>query len=513
MPMTTTLTSPLYYVNDRPHIGSVYTTLAVDAFARYRRQRGEQVVFVTGCDEHGQKILRTAEQAAIPPQLHCDKISAQYVQNWAEWGISNDRFIRTSDPRHHLIVNQFFERVQANGDIIEGRQQGWYCVACEEYKDDAFSSINPTCSIHQKPLEWRDESNLFFRLSRYQDQINRLISKDGFIRPSARRREVENFAAAGLHDFSISRVDLPWGIPVPGHNNHTFYVWFDALLGYITALLEPNDPPDLNLAISRGWPASLHIIGKDILRFHAIYWPAMCLSAGIEPPRAVFGHGFLTREGQKMGKSLGNTIDPNELIKSFGVDAVRWYLLRDIQFGDDGDIQQKRLLDLVNNDLANTIGNLVNRSIAMARKWFDGVPNPLVLPGKDHRLAIVCDQIRSQLDSRYIELNFRSAAEDVLLLAADANGFLSETAPWSAIKESNNRDQVASDLYAVLESCRWLGVLLFPLLPRLSIRLLDQLGEVSPNWETHLHWGLLTPGKKLAEPTPLMQRLELEAEL
>jgi methionyl-tRNA synthetase len=214
-----------------------------------------------------------------------------------------------------------------------------------------------------------------------------------------------------------------------------------------------------------------------------------------------------------MGKSLGNTIDPNELIKSFGVDAVRWYLLRDIQFGDDGDIQQKRLLDLVNNDLANTIGNLVNRSIAMARKWFDGVPNPLIPPGKDHRLAIVCEQIRSQLDSRYIELNFRSAAEDVLLLAGDANGFLSETAPWSAIKDPNNRDQVASDLYAVLESCRWLGVLLFPLLPGLSIRLLDQLAEASPNWETQLHWGLLTPGKKLAEPTPLMQRLELEAEL
>ena len=514
--MTTTLTTPLYYVNDRPHIGSVYTTLAVDSLARYRRQRGEEVIFITGCDEHGQKILRTAQQAGIAPQLHCDNISAIFNHNWQEWGISNNRFIRTTDPRHRAIVNQFFERVASNGDIIEGRQQGWYCVACEEYKDE-FKDLNssiipaPICSIHQRSLEWRDETNLFFRLSRYQQQIDQLISKDGFIRPSSRRREVENFASGGLKDFSISRLNLPWGIPVPGHPEHTFYVWFDALLGYITALLEPGDAPDLDLAISRGWPANLHVIGKDILRFHAIYWPAMCMSAGIEPPEAVFGHGFLTREGQKMGKSLGNSLEPGMLLNSFGVDAVRWYLLRDIQFGDDGDIQLQRLVDLVNNDLANTIGNLVNRTISMARKWFNGVPIPKNPPGLDHRLAVLCEQILQSLDTNYDQLDFRSASENILMLATAANGYLSETAPWTAIKDENNRDAVASDIYAVLEVSRWVGVLLFPLLPNLSFNLLQQLDQPAVDWKSQLIWGKLEPGKYLDEPIPLIQRLELEA--
>ena len=371
--MASTLTTPLYYVNDKPHIGSVYTTLAVDTLARFKRLSGEQVMFITGCDEHGQKIQRTAESAGIEPQQHCDEISSTFASTWSQWQISNDRFIRTSDPRHQSIVEEFFTRVEANGDIVEGRQQGWYCVACEEYKDDPADAQSPHCPIHQKPLEWRDEANLFFKLSRYQDAIEKLIATDGFIRPASRRREVENFVANGLRDFSISRRNVSWGLPVPGHDGHTFYVWFDALLGYITALLDPNQPASLNNALTNGWPAQLHVIGKDILRFHAVYWPAMCLSAGIELPQAVFGHGFLTREGQKMGKSMGNSIDPIRLLEMCGRDAVRWYLLRDIQFGDDGDIQQQRLIDLVNNDLANTIGNLVNRSISMAHKWFDGV--------------------------------------------------------------------------------------------------------------------------------------------
>jgi methionyl-tRNA synthetase len=511
--MTTTLTTPLYYVNDRPHIGSVYTTLAVDALARYRRLRGDQVIFITGCDEHGQKILRTAEQAGIDSQSYCDKISAEFAKNWQEWGISNDRFIRTTDPRHKIIVNQFFERVLANGDIVEGRQQGWYCVACEEYKEVAAGAVAPQCLIHQKDLEWRDECNLFFRLSRYQEQIQSLISKDSFIRPSSRRREVENFAAAGLRDFSISRLDLPWGIQVPGYANHTFYVWFDALLGYITALLEPDDPADLDLAIARGWPAKLHVIGKDILRFHAIYWPAMCISAGIDPPLGVFGHGFLTREGLKMGKSMGNSIEPRKLLDCYGVDAVRWYLLRDIQLGDDGDIQQQRMVELVNNDLANTIGNLVNRSIAMARKWFDGVPSLGNPPASDHSLAKVCEEIMERLDLKYTELDFRSAAEDIILLATSANGYLSETAPWKAFKNPANHQKVASDIYVILEVCRWIGVLLYPILPSLSIRLLSQLGVSDFDWNSQLNWGLLISGSELPEPSPLLQRLELEDEM
>jgi len=507
--MTSTLTTPLYYVNDKPHIGSVYTTLAVDTLARFKRLSGENVVFITGCDEHGQKIQRTAESAGIDPQQHCDQISSTFASVWSQWQISNDRFIRTTDPRHQSIVEQFFARVEANGDIIEGRQQGWYCVACEEYKDDPKEAQSPHCPIHQKPLEWRDEANLFFRLSRYQDAIEKLIATEGFIRPASRRKEVENFVANGLRDFSISRRNVSWGLPVPGHDGHTFYVWFDALLGYITALLEPDQPATLDQALSNGWPAQLHVIGKDILRFHAVYWPAMCLSAGIDLPTGVFGHGFLTREGQKMGKSMGNSIDPTRLLELCGRDAVRWYLLRDIQFGDDGDIQQQRLLDLVNNDLANTIGNLVNRSISMARKWFEGVPSlPQELPS-NHPLKQAAQAAVADVASHYQELRFHAVAEQALQLAIAANGYLSDQAPWKAIKDPANRDQVAADLYAVLEASRVVGVVLQPLLPEFSERLLQQLNAPSGDWNKLLDWGQLTPGP-LDAPSPLLQRLELE---
>ena len=522
--MTKTLTTPLYYVNDRPHLGSAYTTLACDALARFWRLRGEEVLFITGCDEHGQKIQRTAEAAGLSPQAHCDAVSAQYRDLWQRWQISNDRLIRTTDPRHRRIVEQFFARVEASGDIVEGRQQGWYCVACEEFKDDPHEAQDPECPTHRRPLEWRDEVNLFFRLSRYQQQIEALIGQPGFIQPASRRREVENFVKQGLRDFSISRVNLPWGIPVPGHAGHTFYVWFDALLGYITALLQDSDSPDLDTALARGWPASVHVIGKDILRFHAVYWPAMLLSAGLPLPEKVFGHGFLTREGQKMGKSLGNVLDPCQLLERCGRDAVRWYLLRDIPFGEDGDFQQQRFSDLVNNDLANTIGNMLNRTSSMARKWFaDAVPPAGDAAASTHPLAEAAAAATATVISSLDQLDFRSAAEATLQLAITANGFLNEQAPWSRMKQEGTRDQVAADLYAVLETARIVALLLVPLLPDLSARMLQQLGLEQPessagatatgNWPQLLSWGRLVQASPLPEPAPVMARLELDAPL
>jgi len=512
--MTYTLTTPLYYVNDRAHLGSAYTTLACDAIARYHRLMGDAVVFITGCDEHGQKIQRTAEAAGLSPQAHCDLVSASYQELWQNWQISNDRFIRTTDPRHRRIVEQFFARVEANGDIREGRQQGWYCVACEEFKDDPAEAQEPSCAIHHKPLEWRDEVNLFFRLSNYQEQIEQLIRRPGFIAPESRRREVENFVAQGLRDFSISRVNLPWGIPVPGHGGHTFYVWFDALLGYLTALLNNDDHVDLDAVSERGWPAQLHVIGKDILRFHAVYWPAMLLSAGLPLPERVFGHGFLTREGQKMGKSLGNVLDPQLLLERCGSDAVRWYLLRDIPFGDDGDFQQQRFVDLVNSDLANTIGNLLNRTIAMARRWFDGaVPDPGEAAGPSHPLAVAAGDACSTYHVAWQRLDFRAAAEAALGLAVAANGYLNEQAPWSRMKQEGQREQVSSDLYAVLEAARLVAQLLAPLVPLMSDRMLAQLPAAPAPWPDQLRWGALTVGAPLPEPTPVMARLELEGQL
>jgi methionyl-tRNA synthetase len=513
--MVYTLTTPLYYVNDRAHLGSAYTTLACDAIARHRRLCGDSVVFITGCDEHGQKIQRTAEIAGLTPQAHCDLVSEAYRDLWQRWQISNDRFIRTTDPRHRRIVEAFFARVEANGDVVEGRQQGWYCVACEEFKDDPHESQDPECPIHRRPLEWRDELNLFFRLSRYQQEIETLIRRDGFIQPRARRHEVENFVAQGLRDFSISRVDLPWGIPVPGHGGHTFYVWFDALLGYLTALLEPNDEPSLAILQERGWPANLHVIGKDILRFHAVYWPAMLLSAGLPPPQAVFGHGFLTREGQKMGKSLGNVLDPEVLLERCGRDAVRWYLLRDIPFGDDGDFQQQRFSDLVNNDLANTIGNLLNRTSSMARRWYDeAVPPAGAARTTEHILARAAEHSCQLAHQAWDRLDFRAAAEAALQLATEANGYLNQQAPWKAMKQPGQEMAVASDLYAVLESSRLVGCLLAPLVPDLAARMLLQLAQdPSPHWPDDLVWGRLEPGTALPEPQPVMARLELDAAL
>lgn len=525
--MTRTLTTPLYYVNDRPHLGSAYTTLACDALARFWRLQGQEVLFITGCDEHGQKIQRTAEAAGLSPQAHCDAVSAQYRELWARWQISHDRLIRTTDPRHRRIVEQFYGRVEASGDIVEGRQQGWYCVACEEFKDDPHEAQDPECPIHRRPLEWRDEVNLFFRLSRYQRQIEALISQPGFIQPASRRNEVENFVKQGLRDFSISRVNLPWGIPVPGHEGHTFYVWFDALLGYLTALLAEGDAPDLETALSRGWPASVHVIGKDILRFHAVYWPAMLLSAGLPLPEKVFGHGFLTREGQKMGKSLGNVLDPAELLERCGRDAVRWYLLRDIPFGDDGDFQQQRFQDLVNNDLANTIGNLLNRTSSMARKWFnESVPPAGEAADAGHALALAAGRADQSVIKAFEALDFRTAAEAILSLAQEANGYLNDRAPWKLIKQSELRQAVAADLYAVLEAARVVAVLITPLLPDLAERMLRQLGRDplpsgSPSqpvppaapWEAARRWGGLRTGDPLPEPEPVMQRLELSAPL
>jgi methionyl-tRNA synthetase len=537
--MPFTLTTPLYYVNDRPHLGSTYTTLACDAIARFQRLQGQQVEFITGCDEHGQKIQRTAAAAGLSPQAHCDAVSARFQDLWQRWQISNNHFIRTTEPRHRAIVEQFFARVEANGDVREGRQQGWYCVACEEYKDDPAAATDPSCPLHQRPLEWRDEMNLFFRLSRYQEPIERLVASPGFIAPASRQREVQNFVAGGLKDFSISRLDVPWGIPVPGHEGHTFYVWFDALLGYLSALLQNDDPPDLELAISRGWPADLHVIGKDILRFHAVFWPAMLLSAGLELPKRVFGHGFLTREGQKMGKSLGNVLDPELLLERCGPDAVRWYLLRDIPFGEDGDFQQQRFCDLVNNDLSNTIGNLLNRTTSMARKWFDGgVPAAGAALEPSHPLAIAASVAADQFDAAMGALEFRGAAESLLRLAETANGYLNTQAPWKQMKQPGQEAAVGSDLYSVLEVSRWLAVLLAPLVPDLSARMLSQLGQpalvsgaaretddvvttesglattgAGPTWHAVRQWGLLRSGDPLPEPVPVMQRLELESPL
>lgn len=517
-----TVTTPLYYVNDLPHVGSAYPTIAADVLARFHRLQGYPALMVTGTDEHGQKIQRTAESLGRTPQSHCDHIVPEFEALWHQLDIHYDRFIRTSDPRHAAIVKQFFQRVWDHGDIYLGQQTGWYCVACEEFKEERELLDNHICPIHtNRPAEWRDEQNYFFRLSSYQAKLEQLYAdRPHFIQPESRRNEVLSFVSQGLQDFSISRVHLDWGIQMPTDPSHTLYVWFDALLGYITALLEPDEEPTLENALAHWWPINLHLIGKDILRFHVVYWPAMLMSAGLPVPDRVFGHGFLTKDGHKMGKSLGNVLDPFELVDRYGSDAVRYYFLKEIEFGRDGDFSQTRFINIVNADLANDLGNLLNRTLKMVHKYFEGkVPEPQSDTWADNPLALLGQDLSTRVTQAYNALAFNQACEAILTLARTGNKYIDDQAPWTLYKQGQLQT-VGHVLYTVLEAVRLAAYLLSPITPRLSSAIYSQLGfssidfnqptlpsELAP-FTHHAQWGTLPPLQALDEPNPVFQRLE-----
>jgi methionyl-tRNA synthetase len=520
---TFALTTPLYYVNDLPHVGSAYTTMAADVVARFQRLLGNSVLLITGTDEHGQKIQRTAESRGQEPQSFSDEMSAGFVSLWELLNIKYDRFIRTTDTRHEAIVKEFFQRVWEAGDIYQGQQKGWYCVSCEEFKEERELLEGHRCPIHtNKEVEWRDEQNYFFRLSKYQTKLEELYqSRPDFIQPETRRNEVLNFVSQGLQDFSISRINVDWGFPVPVNPKHTLYVWFDALLGYITALLDPKEEPTLENALAKWWPVNLHLIGKDILRFHAVYWPAMLMSADLPLPQQVFGHGFLTKNGQKMGKTLGNTLDPVALVNRYGRDAVRYYFLKEIEFGRDGDFNEVRFINILNADLANDLGNLLNRTLNMVKKYCAGnVPSitnediPI-----DHALKAIGLRLGEQVKNAYETLAFNKACEATLTLVQASNKFIDEQAPWTLYKQGQQQ-AVEQVLYAVLESVRLAAYLLSPIIPDISSDIYQQLGfginfnnqiETATNapFCTHATWGLLTDQQKLGQPRPVFQRVEL----
>lgn len=518
---TFALTTPLYYVNDVPHVGSAYTTMAADVVARFQRLLGHKVLLITGTDEHGQKIQRSAENLGKAPQEFCDEISLSFLSLWQVLNIKYDRFIRTSNPRHEAIVKEFFQRVWESRDIYQGQQKGWYCVSCEEFKEERELLEGNRCPIHtNKEVEWRDEQNYFFRLSKYQSQLQELYqSRPDFIQPASRRNEVLNFVNQGLQDFSISRVNLDWGFPVPVDPKHTLYVWFDALLGYVTALLEPDAEPTLENALATWWPINLHLIGKDILRFHAVYWPAMLLSAGLPLPEKVFGHGFLTKDGQKMGKSLGNTLDPIELVQRYGSDAVRYYFLKEIEFGKDGDFNEVRFINVLNADLANDLGNLLNRTLNMVKKYCTGnvpaIANEAI--PADNPLKAIGLTLGEQVKNAYETLAFNQACEAILLLAQACNKFIDEQAPWSLYKQGQQQ-KLEEVLYAVLESVRLAAYLLSPVIPNISSDIYQQLGfginfndpesVIAAPFSTHATWGLLSDKQQLGTPQPIFKRIE-----
>jgi len=520
---TFAVTTPLYYVNGLPHIGSGYTTIAADAIARFERLRGKSVLLITGTDEHGQKIQRTAQSQGLEPQEHCDKIVTEFDSLWQKLNIQYDRFSRTTSPRHEAIVKEFFARVWERGDIYLGQQKGWYCVSCEEFKDQRELIEEKYCPIHPNvEAEWRDEQNYFFRLSKYQNQLEELYQqRPDFIQPESRRNEVLSFVHQGLQDFSISRVNLDWGFPIPEDPQHTIYVWFDALLGYVTALLDPDSEPTLENALKKWWPINLHLIGKDILRFHAVYWPAMLMSAYLPIPDRVFGHGFLTKDGQKMGKTLGNTLDPVELVNCYGADAVRYYFLKEIEFGRDGDFNKTRFIDTVNADLAKSLGNLLNRTLGMTNKYCQAhVPNITAsdIPA-DHPLKFISLELGERVASSYQSLAFSEACREILALVRASNKFIDDQAPWSLYKEGKQQ-AVEEVLYSILESVRLAAYLLSPVIPNISTDIYQQLGFTidfnnqtmieTLTYDTHSLWGILPPNQKLNKPKPVFVPLEQE---
>ncbi|KAL4184463.1 hypothetical protein AMTRI_Chr10g1140 [Amborella trichopoda] len=513
------LTTPLYYVNAPPHMGSAYSTIAADAIARFQRLLGKKVIFITGTDEHGEKIATAAAAHGCSPKEHCDTISHAYQMLWKDLDISYDKFIRTSDPVHEEIVKEFYSKVFSKGDIYCADYEGLYCVNCEEYKDEKELLENNHCPMHLKPCLLRKENNYFFSLSKYQKPLEDILAaQSDFVQPPFRLNEVLGWVKNGLRDFSISRASVEWGIPVPNDNKQTIYVWFDALLGYVSALLKEGEEPTLQNALSSGWPVSLHLIGKDILRFHAVYWPAMLMSAGLDLPKMVFGHGFLTKDGMKMGKSLGNTLEPKDLLFEFGSDAVRYFFLREVEFGNDGDYSEERLINIVNAHLANTIGNLLNRTLGLLKKncestlGFDSASAAQEIPLK-HNVKELVEKARIH----YENLSISSACESVMEIGNAGNLYMDEHAPWSLFKQGGASAEAASkDLVIILETVRIIAIALSPITPTLSFRMYSQLGYSRAQFEAvtwdDTRWGGLKAGQVMAEPKPVFARIERKGE-
>lgn len=435
--------------------------------------------------------------------------------------ISYDSFIRTTDPKHEALVRAVLERVWERGDIYKAQYEGWYCVDCEEYKDEADMDAERNCPIHRRPCTERKEENYFFALSKYQAQLETLLTDHpGFVSPEARRNEVMGWVKEGLRDFSISRAAVAWGIPIPRDPAQTVYVWFDALNGYLSGLYPDADaaaaavadPEDLQ---RRGWPASVHVIGKDILRFHAVYWPAMLMSAGLPVPDRVFGHGFLTKDGLKMGKSMGNVLEPAALVGAYGPDAVRYYFMREVSFGQDGDFSEERFRNIVNANLANDVGNLLNRTLNLLRKnCGEALPVGVAALPEDNPLRSIAAEKAPLVADAFSRLRFNEACEAALSVSSRGNQYLEETAPWTAFKKGDDaaKAEAAAALVAVLEAVRIVAVLLAPVAPALSRRIYLQLGfdgaAVDALTWRDAEWGGLVEGHATSAPEPVFTRLE-----
>ncbi|RLJ70851.1 methionyl-tRNA synthetase [Hydrogenivirga caldilitoris] len=447
------VTTPIYYVNDVPHIGHAYTTIAADTLARFHRLRGYEVFFLTGTDEHGLKIQKSAEEKGISPKELADINSENFKKLWTFLNIEYTKFIRTTDPEHVELVKEVFQKSYERGDIYLGEYEGWYCVGCEEFKSEMELAEGNTCPIHLKPCEYIKEPSYFFRLSKYQEKLLALYeSYPDFIKPDYRRNEIVSFVKQGLKDLSVTRPRsrVKWGIPVPFDEEHTIYVWFDALFNYISAL---------GTEVHKYWPADLHIVGKDILRFHTVYWPSFLLSVGYEIPKTVFAHGWWTVEGKKMSKSLGNVVNPYEVVEEYGLDEVRYFLLREVPFGQDGDFSKEAILNRINGELANEIGNLFSRVVSMSIKYLGGR-----VSGKaDQAYVEFAQEVIGSYEENMRDVNFYRAIEEVLKLSSFLNKYVDEKAPWELAKRGD--EKLKDVLYTLVDGLFILHYLLTPIMP------------------------------------------------